>query len=160
MNLSYFRIKDCMENAINRLEVWNGQPFANRTKIDYGDVVDNSVDENDEWKGSCLYVYENDGWTVFEDVTGAYSSIEAERWCSFAKEDKFVFAGYNDAIPYGEMIVISNGKILKDFADDLTDMEFCHNNGEEYKDIVSWSDVAAFVDDDELVYSDTGLLIF
>lgn len=77
MNPSYFRIKDNLENAIKRLEKWNGQPIKERIQTDYSDAVDNSLNEDEEWKGACLYVYENNGWTIFEDLTGAYSSIEA-----------------------------------------------------------------------------------
>lgn len=73
--------------------------------------------------------------------------------------DSFIFAGYNDAIPYGEMIALDNGEILKDFGDDLSDSEFCHSIGDEYQEIKDWTDVAAFVDDDDIVYSDTGILI-
>ncbi len=160
MNPSYFRIKDNMENAINRLEIWNRQPIKERIETGYDDAVDNALDKNGQWKGACLYVYENTGWTVFEDLTGTYADIEASKWLEFAGKDGFVYAGYNDAIPYGEIIVISDGIILKDFGEDQTDPNFYHNSGEKYHDIKDWTDVAAFIDNDEVVYSDTGILIY
>lgn len=161
MNPSYFRINIDLESAIKRLETWNRNSFAVRVESKYLDAVGNCIDGNGRWKGKCLFAYENDGWSVFEDLTGAYSCISASKWIEFAKADKFVLAGYNDAIPYGEMIVIENGFILKDLFDDPTGEDnLSHNVGDGHKNICDWCEIASFVDDDEIIYSDTGVILY
>ncbi|GCD10057.1 hypothetical protein Ctaglu_16800 [Clostridium tagluense] len=73
-----------------------------------------------------------------------------------------MFAGYNDSIPYGELIIIRNGKILREFMDMPDDPELNIDMGklekEEEKPIHSWVDVASYVDEDSIIYSDTGWL--
>lgn len=159
MNPSYFRIKLDMEKAIERLCVWNGSDYKERIETEFFKAVDVSLDENEEWKGSCLYVYENDGWTIFEDLSGDYSCIGAEQWKDYAKGNELVFAGYNDAILYAELIVIENGIVTKNFIEDYDMPEDNVNEGDGIADINDWTDVAGFVDDDELVYSDEGIVI-
>lgn len=73
MNLSYFRIKFPMEQAIENLRVWIGKDIKERTDnvpTAFGKNIDAALNENDQWKGQCLYVYENEGWTIFEDMSG------------------------------------------------------------------------------------------
>lgn len=161
MNPSYFRIKLSKQQAIERLWKWNNTVIKERVETDYGDAVDNSLDDNGNWKGSCTYVYENEGWTIFEDLSGGYMAIPAESWLEFAGNDELVVAGYNDAILYGEMVVITQGSVQKEFFEDMDNPEENVNKGNAYSEINSWIDVATFVDDDELVYSESGeLLIF
>ena len=107
MNPSYFRIKLNMDEAVKRLCAWIGSDYKEKIETNYSKAVDVSLNENGQWKGACLYVYENDDWTVFEDLSGGYGFIEAEEWLKFAKNDEFVLAGYNDAIICAEMIFIS-----------------------------------------------------
>ena len=161
MNPSYFRIKLNMDEAVKRLCAWTGSDYKEKIDTNYSKAVDVSLNENGQWKGACLYVYENDDWTVFEDLSGGYGFIEAEEWLKFAKNDEFVLAGYNDAIICAEMIVISNGVVTKNFieSDDIPEDNI--NEGDGVEDIEDWTDVASFVDDDEFVYSDEGtVLIF
>ena len=161
MNPSYFRIKLNIEKAVERLCIWNGKTFKEKIETDFSNAVSVSLNENRQWKGSCLYVYENDGWTVFEDLSGGYSFIDVEQWKKFAGDDEFLFAGYNDASIYAEMIAIINGDVTKYFIECFDVPEENRNEGNGIADIESWVDVASFVDDDELVYSDQGtVLIF
>ncbi|MGN0390582.1 MAG: hypothetical protein ACI4L2_07185 [Wujia sp.] len=47
--------------------------------------IDISLDEMGQWKkGACLFTYEKDGWTIFEDLKGSYSDFEGEDWFPFA----------------------------------------------------------------------------
>lgn len=75
MNPSYFRIKVSMEEAVRRLCDWNGKPYKERIETNYSEAVNVSLDQNGQWKGSCVYAYENDGWSVFEDLMGGYSLL-------------------------------------------------------------------------------------
>lgn len=161
MNSSYFRIKLKMDDAINRLCTWNEEIYKERIETRYSNAVRICIDEKGQWKGQCLYVYERDGWTIFEDLSGFYSFIEIDSWLTFAKENDFLFAGYNDAIIYAELLVIIDGKVAKYFIECDDCPEENVNEGDGIPDIENWVDVASFVDEDELIYSETGtVLIF
>lgn len=159
MNPSYFRINLPKENAIERLCQWNECDIKERIETAYENVVGVSLDDSGSWKGICLYAYENDGWTVFEDLSGGFATIPAESWMQFAQKDDLVVAGYNDAIMYAELIVITQGVVQKEFLEDVSFPEDNINSGEGYSEIQSWVDVAGFVDDDEYAYSDEGTVL-
>ena len=161
MNPSYFRINLPKPQAIERLCNWDGRAVKETIETSFSNAVSVSLNEAGQWKGSCLYVYENDGWTVFEDLSGGYCAIPAMSWLEFAKKDNLVVAGYNDAILYGEMVVIADGVIQKEFFEDINMPDEKINTGETFEEINSWEDVAEYVDDDSLVFSDNGtVLIF
>ncbi|MBU3129788.1 hypothetical protein [Clostridium tagluense] len=163
LNPSYFRIKLSVEEAKKRLSNWWGVAAPTEFfKIDYSHAVANACDKNGMWRGEALYIYQNDEWAVFEDLSGGFGTIPATSWIEFAQKDSFVFAGYNDSIPYGELIIIQNGKVLREFMDMPDDPELNIDMGklekEEGKPIHSWVDVASYVDEDSIIYSDTGWL--
>lgn len=124
-------------------------------------AIELSCNENGTWRGQAGFFYKNGEWTVFEDLSGGFSTIPSESWLVFAQKDPFTYAGYNDAIPYGELIVIENKVILREFLDISDDSEANVNKGklpiEEEQPIKSWTEVASLVDD-ELSFSDTGWL--
>jgi len=159
MNPSYFRIKLNMEKAVQRLCDWNGKKYRDRIETTLLNAVKVSLNENQQWKGETLYVYENDGWTVFEDLMGSYSWIDVEQWMKFAGKDEFVFAAYNDAMIYAEMIAMVDGVVTKRFLECTDFPEDDVNEGDGIADINDWTDVAGFVDDDELAYSDQGIVL-
>lgn len=160
MNPSYFRIKLNKKEAIQRLCDWNGGEYKESIKTGYLKAVDVSVDENGQWKGSCLYVYENEEWTVFEDLSGGYSFIDIEDWKKFAKNNNLVFAAYNDATLYAELIVIENGVVTKYFIEDFDMPVENVNEGNGIEDIYHWTDVVDFMEHDELFSSeDAGVVL-
>lgn len=131
-------------------------------EVSLSDAVSLACDERGNWRGSVLYVHENDGWTVFEDFTGNCSALPTDSWLPFAQNDDFVLAGYNDAIGYGELIVITNGEVLREFLYDSDNPEINTNRGyltgSPIESLQTWIDVARFVDDDKLAFSGIGLL--
>lgn len=161
MNPSYFRIKLKKEEAVARLCEWIGKDYKEKIKVNYLAAVDAALNSNGQWKGSSVFVHENEGWTVFEDLMGAFSFLEPENWKAFAKRDEFVFAAYNDAMLYGELIAITDGVVTKYFLENADIPEDNVNEGDGVADIEDWTDVAAFVDDDGIVDADEGtVLIF
>ncbi len=163
LNPSYFRIKLPIEAAKNRFCEWMEiSEMKNIVETDCVKAIELSCNENGTWRGQAVFFYQNDDWTVFEDLSGGLSTIPAESWLVLAHKDPFTFAGYNDAIPYGELIVIENGEILREFLDIPGDPEANINKGklsiEEEQPIESWLEVASFVDEDELAFSETGWL--
>lgn len=159
MNPSYFRIKLPESQAAERLCYWIDKTPKESIKSTFAQSVANSFDDQGQRKGSCLYVYENEGWTVFEDLTGDFLSVPAASWQSFAGQDELVAAGYNDSEQFGQLIVITDGVIQKEFLENLATPENNVNNGDKFKEIKKWTDAAAFVDDDNIVYSDMGTVM-
>ena len=153
-----------MPDAMARFAKWLGYlpELAPPREVSLADSVDLACDDDDQWLGAALYIYENDGWTVFEDLSGHRGSIPADSWLSFAESDDFVFAGYNDAIEYGELIVIENGTVVREFLFDADDPDANVNRGVLAGNLIeplkTWIEVAHFVDDDDLAFSEKGLL--
>ncbi len=163
MNPSYFRIRLPLSQARDRLRKWWGvEEPGEFIETNSSEVADLAITPEGQWRGGALFFYENDGWSVFEDLSGGFGSTPASSWLGFAQQDDFVFAGYNDAIPYGELIVIEKGVVSRDFMDCLNEPEInkneCQLTFEKNDPITSWVEVASFVDDDSLAFSEKGWL--
>ncbi len=66
MNPNYFRIKLPKEDAVIRLcKYMEGKPFTEEIETTSDKIVQVSVNDQGNWKGSVLYMYENNGWTIF-----------------------------------------------------------------------------------------------
>ena len=119
------------------------------------DAVDLACDESGRWKGAAVFVYEVDGWTVFEDLSGNLGALLPSRWLALAEKDDLIFAGYNDAIRYGELVVIQNGMVVRAFLDDEHDSSARRDEGrlpqEHSGPLKTWIDVASLVDDDPIL---------
>lgn len=163
MNPSYFRIQLPKVNAMKRLAAWcKSAELEPPLEVNLSEALARACDDRGHWRGSALYVYENRGWTVFEDLSGHCGAIPADSWLSFAQCDEFVFAGYNDAIGYGELIMIANSEVIREFLHDSDNPEVNVNRGHlaenPIEPIQTWIQVARFVDDDDLAFSERGLL--
>jgi hypothetical protein len=113
------------------------------------------------WRGNAVLVSEVSGWTLFSDLSGVLGGVPAEQWREFAGPDELVFAGYNDAIRYGEFVLIRDGTVVREFLDDPDNPEAKTNRGSsdvEGEPFESWVDIAGFVDADDLGFSESGLL--
>lgn len=146
-----------------RLASWFDSPELERPKeVALSDAVTLAIDANGDWRGSALYIYHNEGWAIFEDMSGHFSAIAAKSWLGFAQSDDFVFAGYNDAIGYGELVVIESGDIVREFlfyADDPDgNVNIGQFDGNSVEPLETWVEAASFVDDNDLVFSEHGLL--
>ncbi len=159
MNPSYFRIKLPEKIAVERLCRWMDKTPKETIETSFSQSIAHSLDENGQWKGGCLFVYENEGWTVFEDLSGGFSGIPAESWQSLAESDEFMMAGYNNAVPYGELIAITGGVVQKEFLEDLSTPEANVNNGDMFQEVKDWTGAAGVVDDDGIVYSEQGTVM-
>ncbi len=102
----------------------------------------------------AVFVYESGDWTVFDDLTGHLASFPADRWCEFAAGEELVFAGYNDSVPYGQLIVVRDGRVIREFLDDRQNSRDNVNRGrlpaEASSPIDDWVAAASFVDGDEI----------
>ena len=164
MNPSYFRINLPIDESLTRFSQWIGLPeLSPPTKVRLLRAVDAAC-ENGVWRSLvAVYVYESSHWTVFEDFTGYLATFSAERWLELAGAHELVVAGYNDAVPYGQLIVVHDGRVVREFLDDEQDPRENVNRGrlaiESASPIDDWIAAASFVDEDEIAQSpDEGLL--
>ena len=162
MNPSYCRIRLSQSVALERFAAWQRlTQIGPLVLADSVEAVDLACDEQGQWRGNAVLVSEVDGWTLFSDLSGVLSGTSAERWREFAGSDELVFAGYNDAVGYGEFVLVRGGEVVREFIDDPDEPETNVNRGAsdvEGEPFESWTDVARFVDSDDLGFAESGLL--
>ena len=152
---SYARIRLPMNEALSRFSQWIGMPeLEPPKKVRSSKSVDEACKDG-EWRSSvAVFVYESHGWTVFDELTGPFASLSADRWLALAGTDELVVAGYNDAVPYGQLIVVQAGKVMREFLDDEQEPEQNVNRGrlplEKVAPINDWTGAALFVDEDDI----------
>lgn len=159
MNPSYFKINLSMKEAIDRLNRFVGNAYKEKIETNSKDCVNICLDQTGQWKGRCLYAFEKDNWSIFEDLSGSFSGIPAKDWLNFAKGKEVLFAGYNDAIRYGEFIVVKNGKVEKEFFEVNDEPQKRCNKGQWKIPINSWIDIADFMDRDPGCFSEQGIVL-
>jgi len=162
---AYVRIPVPLPRALERFAAWIVLPeLEPPRRCRSRDAFDFACIDN-EWRGVAVFVHEANGWTVFDDYTGYFGTVPAARWIDLAGDDELVFAGYNDAVPYGQLIVVREGRVVREFLHDLQDPSENVNRGrldlERATLIDEWVDAAWFVDSDELadLGADEGTLL-
>ena len=159
MNPSYFRIRRPQESAITALAAERKSARPELVETTFSKAIELAVTPAGSWRLPALFIYGRDSWTVFYDLAGSFSARPAESWLKFAGQDEFIFAGYNDAIGYGELIVIREGRIVREFLEDQSDPNHTRiDRGSWNISIESWGDVESFVDEDVFSFSENGLL--
>jgi hypothetical protein len=162
MNPSYCRIRLSQSVALERFATWQRlSEIGPLVSTDSVGAVDLACDEDGQWRGHAVLVSEVDGWTLFSDLSGVLSGMSAERWQEFAGSDELVFTGYNDAVGYGEFVLVRGGQVVREFVDDPDEPETNFNRGASDfagEPFESWTDVARFVDSDDLGFTESGLL--
>lgn len=161
MNPSYLRLRLPLATPIPRFGEWIGLPeFAPPRRVNAGDAVGEACDGSGTWHGVAVFVHEASGWSVFDDLTGYLASIPAARWVELARDDDLIFAGYNDSVPYGQLIAVQGGKVVRDFLEDLQVPRQNVNRGrlelEDVTPVNDWIAAASFVDDDDLADAEVG----
>jgi hypothetical protein len=150
----YARLPLPLAAALERFGAWIGlselEPPRHMRSRDSFDVAC----VGNEWRGVAVFAHEANGWTVLDDYTGYLGTLPADRWVALAGGDELVFAAYNEAVPYGQLIVVQQGGVVREFLHDLDDPSHNVNHGrlelERSKLIDDWVDAAWFVDSDEL----------
>jgi hypothetical protein len=153
MNPSYLRIRRPLDDAIARYGAWIGTPeVVPRHEVAERDAIDLSL-EAGQWKGLAVYIFAAGPWTVFEELSGGLGARPAEDWIRLADGGDLVYAGYNDAIGYGELVRVDGGQLVRHFLQDEEDPGADVSVGtlpeEADQPIVHWADVAGWVDEEQ-----------
>jgi hypothetical protein len=157
---AYFRISIPFIQALERLKAWSESEWL---ELPVGtDRMSMLRPAPDGLRTAALFSYHNAGWTVFDDMSGYFTSVPAQEWMEFARGDSFFLANYNTATQSAELIVIESGIILREFLQDNA-LEETVDVGklpaEENAPIRSWLEVASIIDDDRFYGSTTGRLL-
>jgi hypothetical protein len=163
MNPSYLRMRRPLEDAMARYGAWIGRDeLAPPQDVADADSVDLAL-EDGQWRGLAVYIFAAGDWTVFQELSGGLAACTGDDWVRLADGGDLVFAGYNDAIGYGELVLVERGQLVRQFLQDEQDPSADVNVGrlpeEAEQRFVRWADVAQWVDEDEaFAVSDRGLL--
>jgi hypothetical protein len=112
----------------------------------------------------AVFVYSSGPWTVFEELSGGLALRSAESWLELAQGGDLVYAGYNDTVPYAQLIMIEQGRLirqyLQDEQDSSADVDFGRLPEEAKEPFGDWIDVMGWVeaDEDKLVRPEKGWL--
>jgi hypothetical protein len=121
MNPSYLRVRRQLQDAMNRYGAWIGAPeVAPPQEVSEDDAVDLAL-EGEQWKGLAVYIFSSGPWTVFEELSGGLAARPAADWVRLADGGDLVYAGYNDAIGYGEFVQVDRGQLVRQFLQDEQD---------------------------------------
>lgn len=163
MNPSYLRMRRPLADAMFRYGNWIGVPeLIPPQDVSASDVIELALEEG-RWRGLAVYVFAAQDWTVFQEVSGGLSGRAGDDWVRLADGGDLVYAGYNDAIGYGELVQVRRGQLVRRFLQDEQDPSANVDLGRLPEEVQQpfnhWADVASWVDDDdELTVSDRGLL--
>ena len=152
--LSYVRLRCALAEGLDRYGRWIGTPeVASRRLVRERDAIDLAL-ASEEWLGLAVFVYASGPWTVIEELSGGLSERPVKSWLELAEGGDLVYAGYNDAIPYAQLVVVERGRLVREFLHDEQDSSHDMNVGrlaeEGGERLETWIDGARWVEEDEL----------
>jgi hypothetical protein len=159
---SYCRIRIGKDEALRRFAVCHRLPEIGPLELVTTDNPDALAYRSKEFR-DAVFVSEVCGWTLFNDLTGTFASRLTAEWLELAGQDDLVFAAYNFGVPYAEVVVVSRVVVVRKFVffgmgwyknADMGKLDTPH---EPFR---GCDEVAGFVADDELRFSNTGWLWF
>jgi hypothetical protein len=146
MNPSYLRLRRPLQDAMARYAAWIGTPeLAPPQEVSQDDAIDLALDQ-EQWKGLAVYIFGSGQWTVFAELSGGLGGRPAADWVRLADGGDLVYAGYNDAIGYGELVRVDRGQLVRQFLGDEQDPSADVNVGrlptEAERPLAHWADVS------------------
>jgi hypothetical protein len=161
---SYVRVRCPVEEAMARYGGWIGLPeLAPPRLVRERDGIDLALADG-EWIGLAVFIYPSHAWTVIEELSGGLGDRPIERWLELAQGGDLVYAGYNDAVPYAQLIIVERGQLVRRYLQDKQDASADVDVGclpdESNRPFDDWVDVMSWVegDQDQLVRPGEGWL--
>jgi hypothetical protein len=150
---TYLRLRCPLDEAMARYGRWIGAPEVDPPRlVRERDAIDLAlVDGN--WAGLAVFIFASGPWTVIEELSGGLADRPAESWLALAQGGDLVYAGYNDAIPYAQVVVVERGQLVRQYLQDEQDSSadidvgrLPEEAGQRFHD---WVDAMAWVEADE-----------
>ncbi|PAD69184.1 hypothetical protein CHH83_10165 [Bacillus sp. 7586-K] len=134
-----FKISLPLEEAINRYCEWIDEELG-FVLNEYGEYVDKSIHVSSS----------DDRWTYFVDLEGeAFFGLSSESWLTLSKNQSVTYAYYDEDLN-AELIVIENGRLIREFSLYEDEPDANVNVGkfdfEKKSPIKDWNDVATFLE--------------
>jgi hypothetical protein len=153
MVFSYVRIRCPVEEALARYGRWIGVPEVRpRRLVPEWDAIDLAL-EDGNWLGLAVFIYASGPWTVVEELSGGLALRSAESWLELAQGGDLVYAGYNDTVPYAQVVMVEQGRLarqyLQDEQDSSADVDIGRLPEEAGKPFQDWIDAMSWVEADE-----------
>src|SRR5215211_5618834 len=118
---SYLRLCCPLEEALARYGRWIGAPEVVPPRVVRDrDKIDLALADC-EWLGLAVFIYASAPWTVFEELSSGLETRPVESWLELAQGGDLVYAGYNDAVPYAQLIVVERGRLVRQYLQDEQD---------------------------------------
>jgi hypothetical protein len=150
---SYVRLRCPLEDAMARYGRWIGAPEVSPPRlVRERDAIDLAVSDG-EWLGLAVLIFASGLWTVFEELSSGLESRPGESWLELAQGGDLVYAGYNDSVPYAQLIVVERGRLVRQYLQDEQDASADVDVGQLPEEarhrFQNWIDVMGWVEDDE-----------
>jgi hypothetical protein len=150
---SYVRLRCPLEEALARYGRWIGAPELGPPRlVQERDAIDLALADG-EWLGLAVFIYASGPWTVIEELSAGLAVRPGESWLELAEGGDLVYAGYNDTVPYAQLIVVEHGRLVREFLQDEQDSTADVDVGqlpEEAKQrFKNWVYVMGWVEEDE-----------
>jgi hypothetical protein len=152
MVFSYVRVHCPLEDAMARYGRWIGAPEVGPPRpVRERDAIDLAL-ADEQWLGLAVFIYASGPWTVFEELSGGLALRPAESWLELAQGGDLVYAGYNDTVPYVELVLVEHGRLVRQFLQDEQDSsadvdvgQLPEEAGQRFRD---WIDAMGWVEAD------------
>jgi hypothetical protein len=149
---SYVRIRCPVEEAMARYGRWIGVPEVRpRRLVPERNAIDLAL-ADEQWLGLAVFIYGSGPWTVIEELSGGLALRPAESWLELAEGGDLVYAGYNDTVPYGQVVMVEQGRLvrqyLQDEQDSSADVDIGQLPEEAKQRFQDWMDAMAWVEAD------------
>lgn len=150
---SYVRIRCPLEEAMARYGHWIGLPELGPPRlVAERDAIDLAT-AGEDWVGLAVFIYPSGPWTVIEELSGGLALRPAESWLAFAQGGDLVYAGYNDTVPYAQVIMVEGGRLIRQYLQDEQDPSEDVDIGglpeEAWESFGNWIDAMGWVEADE-----------
>ena len=150
---SYVRMRSPMEEAMARYGRWIGAPEIGPPRlVQERDKIDLALADGD-WLGLAVFIYASGPWTVIEELSGGLALRSGESWLELAQGGDLVYAGYNDTVPYAQLVVVEQGRLVRQFLQDEQDSSADVDDGrlpeEAGHSFGDWLNAMAWVEADE-----------
>jgi hypothetical protein len=150
---SYVRMRCPLEEAMARYGRWIGLPELGPPRLVAERDATDLASPDGDWLGLAVLIYASGPWTVIEELSGGLAQRSTESWLELAQGGDLVYAGYNDTIPYAQVIMVRGGVLIRQYLQDEQDPSEDVDVGElpeeESEAFGGWIDAMAWVEADQ-----------
>jgi hypothetical protein len=150
---SYVRIRCPLEEGMARYGRWINAPEVVPPRVVRERDAINLALADEQWLGLAVFIYASGPWTVIDELSGGLAERPAESWRDLAQGGDLVYAGFNDTVPYAQVVVVERGRLVRQYLQDEQDSSADVDTGQlpeeatqRFKD---WVDAMAWVEADE-----------